>query len=202
MPTSISASGSRCVPLLAPPAELLRALSLALAKLGVPWYVFGAQAVLFWGRPRFTEDIDVTVHLGSLATSRLIEGLQDAGFTLRVEGTPEFIAQTRVVPFTFGKTAWALDTVLGGPGLEEAFQRRAVKVDVAPGLSVPVISAEDLIVTKMLAGRAKDLDDVRGVLAARSDRLDIAAVRQTLSMLEEALGVSDLQPAFERLLDH
>lgn len=189
------------MPSLAPPAELLRALSAALAHLGVRWYVFGAQAVLFWGRPRFTEDIDVTVHLGSLATSRLIESLQDAGFTLRVEGTPAFIAQTRVVPFTFGTTGWALDAVLGGPGLEEAFQQRAVQVDVAPGLSVPVISAEDLVVTKVLAGRAKDLDDVRGVLVARSDQLDIDAVRHTLSMLEEALGVSDLLPVFERLID-
>jgi hypothetical protein len=146
------------VPSLAPPAELLRALSGALAVLDVGWYVFGAQAVLFWGRPRFTEDIDVTVHLGSLDTSQLIGCLQDAGFTLRVEGTPAFVAQTRVVPLTFGNTGWALDAVLGGPGLEEAFLQRAVHVDVAPGLSVPVISAEDLVVTKVLAGRPKDLD--------------------------------------------
>jgi hypothetical protein len=74
-------------------------------------------------------------------------------------------------------------------------------VEVAPGLSVPVISAEDLVVTKVLAGRAKDLDDVWGVLVAQSDQLDIDAVRHTLSMLEEALGVSDLLPVFNRLLD-
>jgi hypothetical protein len=188
------------VPSLAPPAELLRALSGALAVLDVGWNVFGAQAVLFWGRPRFTEDIDVTVHLGSLDTSQLIGCLQDAGFTLRVEGTPAFVAQTRVVPLTFGNTGWALDAVLGGPGLEEAFLQRAVHVDVAPGLSVPVISAEDLVVTKVLAGRPKDLDDVRGVLAAQSGRLDSDAVRRNLSMLEEALGVSDLVPVFERML--
>ena len=188
------------MPSLTPPAELLRALSGALTALEVGWYVFGAQAVLFWGRPRLTEDIDVTVHLGDHDTSQLIARLQDAGFTLRPEGTPVFIAQTRVVPLAFGSTEWALDVVLGGPGLEEAFLQRAVQVEIAPGLSVPVISAEDLVVTKVLAGRSKDLDDVRGVLAAQSDHLDADAVRRTLSMLEEALGVSDLVPVFERLL--
>lgn len=85
-----------CVPLLAAPAELLRALSQSLAELGVGWYVFGAQAVLHWGRPRFTEDIDITVQLGSVSVERVVGRLQESGFDLRVEGTPAFIAQTRV----------------------------------------------------------------------------------------------------------
>lgn len=47
------------------PAELLADLSRALRTLGVRWYVFGAQAVLIWGRPRMTTDVDVTVRLES-----------------------------------------------------------------------------------------------------------------------------------------
>ena len=35
------------------------------------------------------------------------------------------------------------------------------------GVQVPVASPEDLIVMKILAGRAKDLEDVRTLLAAR-----------------------------------
>jgi len=64
---------------------------------------------------------------------------------------------------------------------------------------VPIIAAEDLIVTKVLAGRSKDLDDIRGVLLAQAGRLDLAEVRRTLAMLEDALGVSDLIPAFDRI---
>jgi hypothetical protein len=55
---------ARCVPSLSPPAELLLALSRVLADLRVDRYVFGAQAVVHWGRPCLTEDIDVTVELG------------------------------------------------------------------------------------------------------------------------------------------
>jgi hypothetical protein len=196
----ISASGRRCVPSLAPPAELLRALSGVLGRLRVGWYVFGAQAVLHWGRPRFTQDIDVTVQLGSVQTSHLVEELQKAGFALRVEGTPAFIRQTRVIPLEFGSSGWALDVVLGGPGLEEEFQQRAVPVEVAPGVTVPIISAEDLVVTKVLAGRPKDLEDVRGILLAQSNGLDTGAVRRLLGQLESALGVSDLVPVFDGLL--
>ena len=62
-----------------------------------------------------------------------------------------------------------------------------------------MIAAEDLVVTKVLAGRAKDLDDVRGILVAQGTGLDADAVRTTLAMLEDALGVGDLVPAFDHL---
>jgi hypothetical protein len=187
------------VPLLTPPVDLLRALSVALGDLRVGWYVFGAQAVLIWGRPRFTEDIDVTVLPGSVPTSRLVATLQQHGFELRVEGTPAFVDQTRVLPLTFSGSGWALDLVLGGPGLEEGFLQRSIPTEVTSGFSVRVICPEDLIVTKVLAGRPKDLEDARGVVQARGEALDRDAVLQILQMLEEALGVSDLVPVFDRL---
>lgn len=54
-----------------------------------------------------------------------------------------------------------------------------------------------MIVAKILAGRPKDLDDVRGVLLERFDRIDEASIRSTLVMLEEALRVSDLLPVLD-----
>lgn len=65
-----------------------------------------------------------------------------------------------------------------------------------------MISPEDLIVTKILAGRSKDLDDVRGILMLRLAELDLGSIRRTLSMLEEALSQSDLTPVFEAELAH
>jgi hypothetical protein len=200
-PTSkpISVSGKPCVPSLTPPAELLRALSAALADLHVGWYVFGAQAVLHWGRPRFTEDVDVTVLAGTIDAAELISRLKEAGFERRAEGTPAFVARTRVLPLLHAATGWPLDLVLGGPGLEEDFLQRSVAVEVGPGVQVQMIAAEDLIVTKVLAGRPKDLEDAHGILTAQGARLDANAVRAMLVMLEDALGVSDLLPVFEGL---
>lgn len=181
----------------APPAELFRALAEALRRLGAPWYVFGAQAVLVWGRPRLTADIDVTVKLDPENPERLVKTLEEAGFTLRVSATADFVKRTRVLPFVHASSQWPLDVVLAGPGLEERFLRDAVDVDVGEGVRVPMIRAEDLLVTKILAGRPKDLDDVRGVLLERLDRLDLGSIRETLASLEDALGVSDLKPVFD-----
>lgn len=182
-----------------PPVSLLRSLATALDDLNVGWYVFGAQAVLHWGRPRFTEDLDVTVLAGSVETTQLVARLGENGFELRHEATQAFVEQTRVLPLVYADGGWALDLVLGGPGLEEEFMRRAILREVSPGFRVPVICPEDLIVTKVLAGRAKDFDDARSVVLAQGGTLDRDAVRLTLSMLEEALGVSDLMPVVDRL---
>lgn len=181
------------------PAELFADLAAALADLDVRWYVFGAQAALVWGRPRLTTDVDVTVKC-SAPTDRLVRGLEMHGFSLRIDAADSFIRTTRVVPLEHRSSGLALDVVLGGPGLEDLFLERAVPLDVS-GTLVPFISAEDLIVTKVLAGRAKDIDDVRGVLSERGATLDIQHIRETLALLEEALGQSDLKALFNAEVD-
>lgn len=93
----------------------------------------------------------------------------------------------------------ALDVVLAGPGLEELFLSRARLVQVGR-VTIPVISPEDLIVAKILAGRPKDLEDIRGVLRERLSSLDVEVIRSTLAMLEDPLSQNDLRPVFEEEL--
>lgn len=179
------------------PAELLSALAGALATLRVPWYVFGAQAVLIWGRPRLTADVDVTVRLEPHDPGRLVEVLGAAGFRLRLDAGDDFVRRTRVLPFVYLPNGLPLDLVLGGPGLEDEFLSRARHVQIGQ-TTIPVISPEDLIVVKILAGRPKDLEDVRGIVRERIESLDLQGIRSTLAVLEGALGQSDLSPVFER----
>lgn len=181
------------------PAELLSDLAAALSAIGAEWYVFGAQAALVWGRPRLTTDVDVTVKC-SVSTDHLVRTLNARGFSLRIDATETFVRTTRVVPLEHRESGLALDVVLAGPGLEDLFLERAVPIDVA-GTVVPFISPEDLIVTKLLAGREKDIEDVRGVLSERGSTLDLGCIRATLALLEDALGQSDLMPVFDDELD-
>lgn len=69
-------------------------------------------------------------------------------------------------------------------------------IDVA-GTVVPFISPADLIVTKLLAGREKDIEDVRGVLSERGDTLNVDQIRTTVALLEDALGQRDLMPVLD-----
>ena len=65
-----------------PPAavELLTALSKVLADWG-RWYVFGAQAVIAYGVPRLSADVDVTVKLEPDDPQRFASAMKAAGLS-------------------------------------------------------------------------------------------------------------------------
>lgn len=181
-----------------PLAELLADLARALHRLGGRWYLFGAQAAIIHGAVRLTADVDVTVEpRGSLAD--LVTALGGAGFDGRVEGLIAFAEEHRVLPLVHARTRMPVDVVLAGPGLEERFLARAVTRTIED-VSVPVASAEDIVVMKVLAGRAKDLEDVAAIVRAQPGTLDLAMVRDVLRQIEEALGRRDLLAGLDRAL--
>lgn len=89
-----------------------------------------------------------------------------------------------------------LETLAAKADLAELWALRG-RHDLLSVFAVPVASPEDLIVMKVLAGRPKDLEDVRSVLAERLTKLDVAYIRSMLGTLEQALGQSDLRPWLE-----
>jgi len=181
------------------PAEVFRALAEALGRVGLGWYVCGAQAVVVWGRPRFTEDIDITVACTPASSPLLVSALEACGFGLRVPDVGDFVATTWVLPLEHRETGIPVDVVLGASGLEEQFLLRAQSVRLGD-IDIPFISPEDLVVAKILAGRTKDLEDAHGILQLQADALDLGQVRALLGLLVEALDRSDLLVSFERIL--
>jgi hypothetical protein len=187
------------VPRRPPSADLLAALATVLRRRHVRWYLFGAQAVILHGRPRLTEDVDVTVDADAKQVSGLVAALGRAGFAPRVSDVETFVARARVIPFLHRGTGIPLDMVIAGSGLEQEFLERATMADVG-GIRVPVIAPDDLVITKVIAGRPKDLDDAGTVLAAHVDDLDVRRVRRILGDIDAALGDTDLVGRFDRLL--
>jgi Nucleotidyltransferase of unknown function (DUF6036) len=178
--------------------QVLGAAAAVLRRGGNRWYLFGAQAVAVWGRPRLSADVDITAAITS-PHDEFVAAMEAAGFDLRVSDWRPFLARTRVLPLVHRATELPLDVVFAGPGLEDDFLDRARTVDLA-GMMVPVISPEDLVVTKLLAGRAKDVEDVRTILQERHPNLDLVRIRDLLGLLQQALSRSDLASEFEILL--
>jgi len=176
--------------------ELLKALSAILDRWG-RWYLFGAQAVVAHGVPRFSADVDVTLALAPDAPERFVRDMESGGFMLRVDD-PEFVRRTRVLPFVHAATGVPLDVVLAGSGLEDEFLGRAKTTDIG-GVDVPLIDVADLVIAKILAGRPKDIDDARGLWRLRGSSVDRRRVMRLLRLLEEALGQSDLVSGFEAI---
>jgi hypothetical protein len=183
------------VPIQSAALELLVALAPVASRWG-RWYVFGAQAVILYGVPRLSADVDVTLALEPDAPDRFAVDMAAAGFSLRVDD-PDFVRRTRVMPFIHTSTGMPVDVVLAGSGLEDEFLARARQTDVY-GTMLPVIDLADLLIAKVLAGRPKDIDDARALWKLHGRTVDADRIRHTLRLLEEALAQGDLVSTFER----
>lgn len=181
-----------------PVTELLGDLARGLHALGVRWFLFGAQAAILHGAARLSADVDVTVDLGARSSRELVEALSREGFVLRVADVEGFVEATRVIPLVHLTSRMPLDVVLAGPGLEERFFARVTEHRVGD-LLVPVVSAEDLVAMKILAGRPRDVEDVASIVRVRGD-LDLELARDTLRLLERALDRGDLVVELDRVV--
>jgi len=182
-----------------PLTNLLSDLNTVFEQTKSRWYVFGAQAAIIHGASRLTADVDVTVIYGDRSIVDLIEILGAKGFDIRVADAAAFVARSRVLPVLHLKSKMPVDIVLGGPGLEEEFARRASHYEIE-NVKVPIASGEDVVSMKILAGREKDLDDALSVVSAQLEKLDLRCIQNTLEMLEEALDRRDLLPMLNDLV--
>jgi hypothetical protein len=152
--------------------------------------VIGGQAVLLHGEPRFTRDIDITLGADLDALPRVLAATRELGLVPLVD-PEDFTRDTMVLPCR-SSGGVRVDLIFSYTPYERAAISRSVVVPLA-GIGVRFACAEDLIVHKMIAGRPRDLDDVRSVLL-RNPMLDRNLVRTVLTEFQSALA----QPVLER----
>jgi len=181
------------------PAELLAAFGQAAQKNGWRWYVFGGQAVVAYGRPRMTADVDVALDADGLTNTSIVRLLRDDGFSTRIALDDNFLSTARLLPMVHLATAMPADLVIVQPGLQQEFLARSRAVDVG-GVEVPMISPEDLIASKILAARRKDLEDARGVLLERWESLDFEHLHAVVERLDVVLEGGKLARRLKRLM--
>lgn len=163
----------------------------------IPYAIIGGIAVQRWGEPRFTRDVDVTILLEPGREEATLRALVEA-FPPRLEDAVAFALEHRVLPVDVPGASEA-DISLGLPGYEEHVIARAVPYDVGGGRAVHLCTAEDVIIHKALAGRAKDLHDVEGIVARQGGRLDLAYVRRWLGELGRVAQDPEVAARFERI---
>ncbi len=160
--------------------------------------IIGGQAVLLYGEPRLTKDIDITLGVDIDKLDHLLNVLRDLSLTPLPEDMETFVKETMVLPAQHEKTGIRVDFIFSyTPFGNNAIKRaRAVKI---LGQKVAFATPEDLIIHKVFAGRPRDLEDVRIVLLKNSD-IDVQYIRKWLREFDESSNHDALLENFENIL--
>jgi hypothetical protein len=142
---------------------------------GISYMLVGSFSSNFYGVPRATQDADFVIELGQSSISELAKHLAPS---IRIDPqmsfetvtmTRRYVADVVGMPFKI-----ALFLLGNDPYNQERFRRRKQVALFDRQVWLPTV--EDVIVTKLrwglLGGRAKDRDDVRGLIAIQGDRID------------------------------
>lgn len=148
---------------------------------GVRYLVVGGLAVVAHGYVRLTADIDLVFAFDETNLRKAVAALEGLGYRPRAPvAFGEFVDPARRTAwqrdrgmtvfsaFSREHPATEIDLFIDPPFDFDDVSRRAVAMEFAPGLRIPIIGLDDLIAMKSAAGRPQDLEDVRRLKALTS----------------------------------
>lgn len=172
--------------------ELIKETAQQLDLQEIPYMIIGGQAVLIYGRPRLTRDIDITLGVDTDKFA-LIEGLcRKLKLTPLVEKPQDFAQNTKVLPTEHPGSRVRVDFIFSFTAYEAQAIKNA-KEALIDDYAVKFASCEDVIIHKMVAGRAIDEEDVKSILAKNRDTIDFDYISKWLrefGKLAEHDGIS------------
>jgi len=150
-------------------SKIAREIAAAIELAGCDYAIGGAIALGFWGRPRSTLDVDLTLFLPPHEIAACVRLLQTVGCDFSADEAARSLTDHGYCQVEFG--GGRIDVFLPLiPFYDEARQRRQT-VAIA-GQRLMVWDAETLCVFKMMFFRRKDLADVEEILRVQGHRLE------------------------------
>ena len=178
--------------------ELLARIAAGLSRGNLPYMIIGGQAVLLYGEPRLTKDIDITLGINIDRLDDLLAIVKDLALAPLPEDVPSFVQKTMVLPVLERSTGIRVDFIFSFTPYETQAIGRAKRVILA-GQEVCFASPEDLILHKIFAGRPRDLEDVR-ILVLKNPSIDVPYIRHWLREFDAAVQKKGFLDTFENIL--
>ena len=155
-----------------------------LESLRIAYAVIGGIANAVWGEPRATIDVDVTVAVDEDELSTTVPAIARS-FQVPVSDPVAFVQQTRVLPLDSADGV-RIDVIFALLPFEVDAIRRAKDVTIADR-TVHVVTAEDLILMKIISDRPRDVADAGAIVRRRIGELDLAYLEPRIRELATAL---------------
>jgi len=164
---------------------LLKKIAVQLTNLKIPYMIIGGQAVLFYGEPRFTKDIDITLGIGVQELFKIEQVLNKLYLSIRVKNYKEFAKQTMVIPCIDKKSSIEVDFIFSLSEYERQAIKKAKNVKFGK-TTVKIASLEDVIIHKIIAGRPRDIEDIK-IMLIKNPKYNIKYIKQWLKKFDVAL---------------
>lgn len=162
-----------------PLEESLHRLARDCDALRLQWALVGGFAVSARAEPRFTRDIDVCVQVvDDTDAEATVMRLRRLGYEVESLIEHEYVdrlATVRMRPPASGGVL--VDLLFASSGIEPEIVQEAERVELVPGLALPIASAAHLVALKLLA---------RDDTTRPQDSADLTALRQVLTEDDEA----------------
>ena len=127
----------------------------------VKYLVVGGYAVAFHGHPRYTKDIDLWVLNSEKNGERLLKVMSEFGFASLGLTLNDFLQKDNIVQLGYPPNRIDIITGLNGIDFEKAYKNKIeIRFD---DIDVNFIDLEDLKKSKRIAGRPKDLEDIKNL---------------------------------------
>ncbi len=179
--------------------DLLRYVVDVLARLGVDYFVTGSIATIYFGEPRFTNDIDIVVALSPDQLSEFCRAFPQPEYYVSEEAAQEAVRAYGQFNIIHSTSGLKLDMIIPA---HTSFNRsrfaRVIRVSPAADYDASFASVEDVIIKKLQyyeeGGSEKHLRDITGVLRISGDQVD----RSYIDHWAEQLGVESVWHAVQR----
>ena len=179
--------------------KLIRKIADQLDKEKIPYMIIGGQAVLLYGTPRLTRDIDITLGIDTdkfFLIEKICKRLKLKMLPQNPEG---FTQETKVLPAEERKLSMRVDFIFSFTPYERQAMKKVKKVPM-DGYSVKFAACEDVIIHKMFAGRAIDEEDVKNILIKNKSKINLKYIKRWLSEFSKLSGQKDLLRRFNILM--
>ncbi len=165
--------------------QLLEQLAQGLDDRAIPYMVVGGQAVLLYGEPRLTRNIDVTLGAGPERLAEILDLAKSKSWKVLVDSPADFVERTMVLPCVEPESGIRLDFIFSHSLYEQEALRRVRRVRIGKA-EVCFASVEDAVVHKVIAGRPRDIEDVRSLLL-KNPGMDGSYIRHWLEEFDRSL---------------
>jgi len=179
--------------------KLIKRIAFQLDREKIPYMIIGGQAVLLYGTPRLTRDIDITLGVDTdkfLLVKKVCKKLR---LKLLPKKPENFVRDTKVLPTEEPILEIRVDFIFSFTTYEKQAMENIKKV-LINGYPVKFAACDDVIIHKMFAGRAIDLEDVKNILIKNKRKVNIKYIKKWLAKFSIIPEQKQILNEFNRLL--